>query len=62
VNIAGNVVGVNRPDLQYNLGGTHIVREYDTTVRGLVHYTVIKYNDPDANVSLVPVTSIQRKR
>jgi RHS repeat-associated protein len=57
VNLAGEVVGINRPDLQYNLGGKHWAIEYDTVGRkAFAHYMIIKFNDPAAEVRIQPVT------
>ncbi len=45
----GNKVGDNRPDLQYDLDGTHYNFEYDNTDAGSqAHQQVLPGNDPNA--------------
>jgi hypothetical protein len=48
VDINGQVVGINRPDLQYTLGGKRYYREYETSGsdRGPEHVLRIHINDP----------------
>ena len=38
VNYEGNVVGKNRPDIQYNRGGIHYTVEYDTKVSSSIKH------------------------
>ena len=46
----GNKVGDNRPDLQYDLNGTHYNIEFDNTDAGSqAHQQVLPQNDPNAN-------------
>ena len=55
INVAGQRVGVNRPDLQYtNADGARVYVEYDTTssIRGPGHRTRILANDPNGIVIL----------
>jgi RHS repeat-associated protein len=55
VNVNGEHVGINRPDLQYTLDGQRYNVEWDTpsSGRGLGHKSRIKANDPEANVELI---------
>lgn len=48
VNFKQQRVGVNRPDLQYNLNGRRYYEEYDTVAsgRGPGHWNRIEDNDP----------------
>src|SRR5207248_9158945 len=57
VNINGERVGVNRPDLQYTMNGRRNYAEYDTPAsnRGLPHKERIIANDPTAKVHLYDV-------
>ncbi|MEU4602974.1 RHS repeat-associated core domain-containing protein [Kribbella sp. NPDC023972] len=57
VNINGERVGVNRPDLQYTLNGRRHYAEYDTPAsnRGGPHKARIIANDPTAKVHLYTV-------
>jgi uncharacterized protein RhaS with RHS repeats len=49
VDVKGEVVGRNRPDIQYNLENSHYNMEVDTKLGGsLDHQTTIKANDPNA--------------
>ena len=49
VNVNGNTVGTNRPDIQYDQNGVHHNVEYDTTVRGSTrHQNQIPKNDPSS--------------
>ena len=49
VDVNGNTVGRNRPDVQYNKGGVHHNVEFDTTTRGSSrHQQRIPANDPSA--------------
>jgi hypothetical protein len=49
VNIEGNRVGNNKPDLQYDLNDTHYNHEFDTTeASSLKHQDVVPKNDPAA--------------
>ncbi|KGN81815.1 hypothetical protein HW49_03770 [Porphyromonadaceae bacterium COT-184 OH4590] len=49
VNVDGDKVGNNRPDIQYDLDGVHYNVEYDTTVSGSQkHQKTIPANDPNA--------------
>jgi RHS repeat-associated protein len=54
VDVNGNHVGVNRPDLQYTLNGERHYVEWDTpdSGRGAGHEARIKANDPKAKVEL----------
>ncbi|MFI9811388.1 DNRLRE domain-containing protein [Saccharothrix variisporea] len=54
VNINGERVGVNRPDLQYTLNGKRHYEEFDTSTstRGPGHRDRILANDPDGIVTL----------
>jgi RHS repeat-associated protein len=56
VDVDGNKVGTNRPDLQYDKNGVHHCVEYDTIPsNGIKHGEVITGNDPAANVRLEDV-------
>ena len=45
----GNVVGKNRPDIQFDKGDIHYTIEYDTTEKGsLKHQKQSPVNDPSA--------------
>jgi len=49
VDIGGNNVGTNRPDIQYDQNGVHHNIEYDTTVKGSnKHQNQIPVNDPNS--------------
>jgi RHS repeat-associated protein len=49
VDINGNTVGKNRPDIQFDKNGIHYNIEYDTTTMGsLKHQNQIPMNDPNA--------------
>jgi RHS repeat-associated protein len=54
VNLNGDVVGINRPDLQCDYNGDHYAREYDipSSNRGPVHRDRLIANDPDVIVGL----------
>ncbi len=53
VDVSGNKVGTNRPDLQYDKGGCHYCVEYDTVPRNSTrHGNVIRQNDPKVRVEL----------
>ncbi|MDQ0649413.1 RHS repeat-associated protein [Microbacterium natoriense] len=54
VNISGDRVGVNRPDLQYTLNGRRYYEEYDvpTSGRGPAHSDRLLANDPNGIVNL----------
>lgn len=53
VNASGERVGVNRPDLQYTLGGQRVYIEYDTNpTNGVAHGQRIMSNDSQGNVIL----------
>jgi RHS repeat-associated protein len=59
VNSQGQVVGVNRPDLQYTLNGRRYYIEYERSAdfgRGFAHAERIKANDPSAiiQVKIIP--------
>ncbi|MBR5715234.1 MAG: hypothetical protein IKX59_01495 [Bacteroidales bacterium] len=51
----GNVVGNNRPDLQWNdADGVHHIKEYDTKKAQSEHHKkVITKNDPNANCDYI---------
>jgi hypothetical protein len=54
VDVNGNKVGTNRPDIQYDQGGVHDAVELDTIPsNGARHARLIQGNDPVANVRLV---------
>ena len=49
VDINGNTVGKNRPDVQFDKDGVHYNIEYDTTVKGsMKHQKEIPLNDPNS--------------
>ncbi|WP_208852115.1 hypothetical protein [Mixta intestinalis] len=49
VDVNGNKVGNNKPDIQYNKDGVNYNIEYDTSTRASrKHEKVIKANDPNA--------------
>ena len=49
VNAAGERVGNNRPDVQYNKEGTHYNYEVDrSAANNAAHEQVIKNNDPNS--------------
>ena len=53
VDVDGNRVGDNRPDLQYDQCGTHNCVEFDTNPsRSKQHGETIRQNDPNARVEL----------
>lgn len=53
VDVNGNKVGTNRPDIQYDKGGCHHCVEYDHVNRNSVkHGQVIRQNDPNTKVEL----------
>jgi RHS repeat-associated protein len=53
VDVEGNKVGTNKPDVQYDKGGCHHCVEYDTVPKNSTrHGEVIRGNDPKANVDL----------
>lgn len=53
----GNRVGINRPDLQYTLGGQRFAEEFDvpSSARGLAHLGRLLANDPSLIVGLFTV-------
>ncbi len=56
VDINGNKVGSNRPDVQYDLNGQHYNVEFDThPENGLKHQQTVQANDPNAKVILKTV-------
>jgi RHS repeat-associated protein len=56
VDIDGNIVGPNKPDLQYNLKGCHHCVEFDTRpFNGIRHESVIRQNDPNTQIHLFDV-------
>jgi hypothetical protein len=57
VDINGQRIGTNRPDLQYTLGGKRHYAEYDTpsSNRGIPHKERIEANDPAGEVHLYDV-------
>lgn len=56
VDINGNKVGTNRPDVQYDLNGQHYNVEFDThPENGLKHQQTVQANDPNAKVILKTV-------
>lgn len=57
VDILGNRVGINRPDLQYTLNGQRYYEEFDTfsSARGLEHQARIYANDPNGLVNLISI-------
>jgi hypothetical protein len=53
VDVNGNKVGTNRPDLQYDKSGCHRCVEYDTVPRNSTrHGDVIRANDPKTKIEL----------
>ena len=48
VDVNGNKVGNNRPDIQYNKDGVHHNCEVDRTKRNATHEEVIRKNDPNS--------------
>ena len=49
VDVNGNAIGKNRPDIQYDKNGVHHNEEYDTTTRGSQkHQRQIPGNDPNS--------------
>ncbi|MDF2176845.1 SpvB/TcaC N-terminal domain-containing protein [Aliiglaciecola sp. CAU 1673] len=53
VDVNGNKVGTNRPDIQYDQGGCHHCVEYDHVPRNSTrHGDQIRANDPNAKVEL----------
>ncbi len=53
VDVNGNKVGTNRPDVQYDKNGDHYVVEYDNVPKNSAdHGNVIQANDPKAIVDL----------
>ena len=53
VDVNGNKVGSNRPDVQYDENGHHVCVEFDTKPEnGLQHQQMIQANDPNAKVIL----------
>ena len=53
VDVDGNNVGKNRPDIQYNKDGCHYCVEYDhVPSNGTRHGEVIRGNDPNTNVEI----------
>jgi hypothetical protein len=53
VDVNGNKVGTNRPDVQYDKNGCHNCVEYDTVPRNSTkHGEVIRRNDPNTKVEL----------
>lgn len=54
VNLAGQRVGINRPDLQYTLRGQRLYEEFDTELsdRAAAHAERILANDPLGVVNL----------
>ncbi|WP_250393141.1 RHS repeat-associated core domain-containing protein, partial [Escherichia coli] len=49
VDVNGNVVGKNRPDVQFDLNGKHYNIEVDTTIKGSVgHQNTIPILDPNS--------------
>ena len=56
VDMDGNNVGRNRPDLQYDQGGCHICVEYETNPsNGVRHEEVIRQNDPNTRIEISEV-------
>ncbi len=54
VDVLGNTVGMNRPDLQYDLGGVHYNVEFDTDpAASLEHFSTIFANDPASSIDLI---------
>lgn len=49
VDVQGNTVGKNRPDVQYDKNEIHTNVEYDTQNRSMQHHKkVLPQNDPNA--------------
>jgi hypothetical protein len=59
VDINGNTVGRNRPDLQFTLDGQRFYVEYDPPggSRATPHMERLLANDPDGAVVLRPVSN-----
>ena len=57
VNLLGERVGINRPDLQYTQGGKRIYEEFDVpaSTRGPAHEVRLRANDPTGDVHLFVV-------
>ena len=56
VDVNGNKVGNNRPDVQYDLNGEHYNVEFDTkATNGYNHQKTIQANDPNSHVILKPI-------
>jgi hypothetical protein len=56
VDINGNTVGNNQPEIQHDRDRVHHMEEYDTIdANGVKHEEVIRGNDPIAEVELHPV-------
>ena len=56
VDVNGNKVGSNRPDVQYDENGQHVCVEFDTkSENGLKHQQTIQNNDSNAKVILKTV-------
>lgn len=56
VDVNGNKVGSNRPDVQYDMNGQHMNVEFDTKPEnGLQHQQTIQNNDPNTKVILKTV-------
>lgn len=54
VDAKGNKIGNNRPDIQYDLNGTHYNVEIDNNpARSAEHGRVLKQNDPNSQVILI---------
>ena len=54
VDIKDKKVGTNRPDVQYNLDGTHYNVEFDNDAsRSIEHQKVIENNDPNSQTVLI---------
>ena len=60
VDVNGNKVGNNRPDVQYDFDNTHINVEFDTKpINGEKHQQTILKNDPNATVILNNITKYE---
>ena len=56
VDVNGNKVGSNRPDVQYDMNGQHMNVEFDIKPEnGLQHQQTIQNNDPNTKVILKTV-------
>ncbi|MEM6738352.1 MAG: polymorphic toxin-type HINT domain-containing protein [Bacteroidota bacterium] len=56
VDVNGNKVGTNRPDVQFDKDGQHTSVEYDTNKRSMrKHQETVNANDPNARNKFYPI-------